>query len=100
MPRVLYTATVLPYLRDSTNSTSICSNATRSALLFEEVRTRLDPSLHETLDDLAAICDETRRQISQTKLHRWLHGWLLIHIPLSMALMVLMAVHAVMALYY
>jgi hypothetical protein len=36
----------------------------------------------------------------QELLHRWLHGWLLVHIPLSLALILLGAVHAVMALRY
>jgi len=33
-------------------------------------------------------------------LHRWLHGWLLLHIPFSLALILLGAIHAVMALRY
>jgi hypothetical protein len=36
----------------------------------------------------------------QGRLHLWLHGWLLLHIPLSLALILLGAVHAVMALRY
>jgi len=38
--------------------------------------------------------------LRQERLHRWLHGWLLLHIPLSLALILLGAVHAVMALRY
>jgi hypothetical protein len=33
-------------------------------------------------------------------LHRWLHGWLLLHVPLSLALLLLGAVHAIIALRY
>ena len=33
-------------------------------------------------------------------MHRLLHGWLLVHIPLSYALILLGAIHAVMALRY
>jgi hypothetical protein len=36
----------------------------------------------------------------QVRLHHWLHDWLLFHIPLSFALLLLGAVHAVMALRY
>jgi hypothetical protein len=30
----------------------------------------------------------------QTKLHHWLHGWLLIHVPFSFALLVFTFWHA------
>jgi len=36
--------------------------------------------------------------LRQEQMHRWMHGWLLLHIPLSLALILLGAVHAVMAL--
>ena len=54
--------------------------------------------LMEHLRDLEDICDEARQLLRQERLHRWLHGWLLLHIPLSLALILLGAVHAVMAL--
>jgi hypothetical protein len=58
----------------------------------------LPAAAHGTLDDLADICDEARQLRRQERFHRWLHGWLLLHIPFSLALIVLGAVHAVMAL--
>jgi len=62
---------------------------------------RLTPlAAHPALEDLEDICDETRQLMRQERLHRWLHGWLLVHIPLSLALILLGAVHAVMALRY
>jgi hypothetical protein len=36
----------------------------------------------------------------QDKLHRWLHGWLLLHVPLSAALLVFAAAHIVTAMWY
>ena len=36
----------------------------------------------------------------QRRLHLWLHGWLLVHVPLSFAFLVLTAVHAVLSLRY
>jgi hypothetical protein len=62
---------------------------------------RLTPLVaHPALQDLQDICDETRQLMRQERLHRWLHGWLLVHIPLSLALILLGTVHAVMALRY
>ena len=51
-----------------------------------------------TLSDLENICEEARQLLRQESMHRWLHGWLLLHIPLSLALILLGAMHAVMAL--
>ena len=67
---------------------------------FAQLRTLTPTPLHATLDDLENICEEVRQLARQERMHRWLHGWLLLHIPLSLALILLGAVHAVMALRY
>jgi hypothetical protein len=67
---------------------------------FAGLRTLLPTAAHVTLADLEEICDEARQLGRQERLHHWLHGWLLLHIPLSLALILLGAVHAVMALRY
>ena len=67
---------------------------------FSGMRTILPAVAHATLGDLEDICDEARQLTRQERLHRWLHGWLLLHIPLSLALILLGAIHAVMALRY
>lgn len=64
------------------------------------LRGELPRELHGPLEDLESICEERRQLGRQTRLHRWLHGWLLVHVPLSLALLLLAAVHAVMALRY
>ena len=70
----------------------------QSRSAFVQLRTLVPPALHTTLDDLESICEEERQLTMQSRLHLWLHGWLLLHIPLSLALILLGAVHAVMAL--
>jgi hypothetical protein len=67
---------------------------------FAGLKTLMPAAAQATVKDLEEICDEARQLVRQERLHRWLHGWLLVHIPLSLALMVLGAVHAVMALRY
>lgn len=67
---------------------------------FAGLRTLLPAAARAALVDLEDICDEARQLTRQEQLHRWLHGWLLVHIPLSLALILLGAVHAVMALRY
>ncbi len=66
--------------------------------IFEELRKRVPPMVRETVEDLEDICEEERQLSRQARLHHWLHGWLLLHIPVSLALLVLGAVHAYKAL--
>jgi hypothetical protein len=75
-------------------------DAAKAASAFAGLRTLLPAAAHVTLTDLEDICDEARQLTRQQRLHHWLHGWLLLHIPLSLALILLGAVHAVMALRY
>lgn len=98
--RQFYHRNVRPFLVLRQRSATPLVTTTGAALLFDTVRVDLDPDLHETLDELSDLCVEAREKVRQIQLHRWLHGWLLVHIPLSMALLVLMTVHALMALYY
>jgi hypothetical protein len=54
----------------------------------------------EPLARLAALCEERRLLGDQERLHFWLHSWLLLHVPLSAALLVLGIAHVATALYY
>jgi len=72
----------------------------KASSAFAGLRTLLPAAAHASLGDLEDICDEARQLTRQERLHHWLHGWLLLHIPLSLALILLGAVHAVMALRY
>jgi hypothetical protein len=67
---------------------------------FDRLRTALPPELHPTTADLENICEEERQLERQLMLHHILHGWMLVHIPLSFALLALAAVHFVVALGY
>ena len=75
-------------------------DAAKATSAFAGLRTLLPAAAHVTLADLEDICDEARQLTRQERLHHWLHGWLLLHIPLSVALILLGAIHAVMALRY
>jgi len=66
--------------------------------MFQPLRLVVPVSLHGVLDELEDICEEERQLNRQIRLYHWLHGWLLVHVPLSIVLLVLGGVHAVMAL--
>lgn len=67
---------------------------------FQHVRMVCPPALHDTVTALEEIWEEARELSRQKKLHTLMHGWLLVHVPLSYALLLLVAVHAVEALRY
>jgi len=89
-----------PFLENPSARGQALGNEAQSRNAFAQLRTLVSPALHSMLDDLENICEEERQLTLQSQLHMWLHGWLLLHIPLSLALILLGAVHAVMALRY
>jgi len=95
--RKFYAMELRPYLEQAKRSLRL-NDAARSKSSFAAVKTLLPASAHPTLSDLEDICDEARQLSLQERMHRRLHGWLLVHIPLSLALILLGAVHAAMAL--
>ena len=98
--REFYDSEVVPYLENPDFVGSAMAEAKRSEAIFRQMRTLLPAEFHEAIADLESICEEERDLTRQVKLHHWLHGWLLMHLPLSFALLLLGAVHAVMALAY
>ena len=98
--RHFYFNEVRPFLERPAEHRLLVSDAHRSQLGFSGLRTLLPVGAHATVDDLEDVCEEARQLKKQQRLYRWLHLWLLIHIPISLALIVLGAVHAVMALKY
>jgi hypothetical protein len=89
-----------PFLDHPKQHRQRLSDAAKASGAFSSLRTLLPAVAHATLTDLEDICGEARQLTRQESLHRWLHGWLLLHIPLSLALILLGAIHAVMALRY
>jgi hypothetical protein len=87
-----------PYLERAGTRSMNLGQSTQAQKMFQQFRVLLPPELHSNLDDLENICEEKRQLDKQSRLHKILHGWLLVHIPLSYALLLLGAVHAVVAL--
>jgi hypothetical protein len=98
--RRFYLDEMRPYLDHPRPHESRLANADKARAAFSGLRTVLPPTAHATLQDLQDVCDEARQLSLQERLHHWLHIWLLVHIPLSLALILLGAIHAVMALRY
>ncbi|MHC4955571.1 MAG: hypothetical protein ACYTGZ_17100 [Planctomycetota bacterium] len=89
-----------PFFQKGWGRKTTLRNPYRRAALFTELKAKLDPSLHAVADDLEALCEQRAQLNVQRRLHHWLHGWLLVHVPFGWLVIVLSAVHAVMALWY
>jgi hypothetical protein len=98
--RRFYLSEMRPFLKRPKQRGQLLADAAKASSAFAGLRTLLPAPAHSTLTDLEDICDEARQLARQERLHHWLHGWLLLHIPLSLALILLGAIHAVMALRY
>ena len=98
--REVYVDTIRPFLSDPETVKNACSDHDRSASLFSSLRLYAPSTAHKILSGLESICEEERQLKRQRQLYRCLHGWLLVHVPLSLALILLGAIHAVVALGY
>ena len=100
--RAHYLQEIRPYLteRPAGFSRKVFARADLVAAYFAHLRTIMPVAAHVVLRDLEEICEERRQLVVERRLHLWLHTWLLVHVPLSFAFLVLTAVHAVLSLRY
>ena len=97
----VYRSGMVPFLRDPEgNRSSPLSSRAKASAWFDALRRQSPPSVHEALSDLESIFEEERQLIIQRKLYLLLHGWLLVHVPLSVTLLVLGGIHAFVAIHY
>jgi hypothetical protein len=87
-----------PYLMTGRDPRSLLGTKRKNASFFGELRRLAPPDLRDAVASLAELCERRRQLAIQERLHSWLHGWMLVHLPLSAALMVLLVGHVFMAL--
>jgi hypothetical protein len=95
----LYLERVRPYLR---RGLPTASRVAAPSTMPDVVGALLDApeEWRPRIEKLGALCEESRQLEIQMRLHRWLHGWLFVHAPISFALFVLTAFHIYFALSY
>ncbi len=98
--RAFYTTELLPFLLNPGAGSSRLANETRSQAAFTKLRMLVPAPAHPVIANLEEVCNEERQMNTQLRMHRLLHVWLLVHVPLSLALLLLSAFHAVIALQY
>jgi hypothetical protein len=99
---VCFRESVAPYLGVKAGRASglPLASASRAQALFQDLRERLDPAAHDVVDRLEGFCDRRRQFDLQFRIHGWLHNWLSFHVPLSIAMFLMMIAHVYYALYY
>jgi hypothetical protein len=98
MVTTFFESQLKPFLMSRHSEKHALANPAEAAPLFQQLRVLVPQTLWPKFDDLENICEEKRQLERQRRLHHFLHGWLLVHIPASYALLALGAIHAVVAL--
>jgi hypothetical protein len=88
------------YLKRGKASGSELAVAARAKANFDELRVAVNPKAHEAVAALENLAEQRRQLDQQARLHFWLHNWLWVHLPLSVALIILMFVHIWRTLQY
>jgi hypothetical protein len=98
--RLVFREVIDPYLQADETRSSPLHERKRAAAVFQDLKTKLDPAAHPAVDALEGLCEQRRQLDAQARMHFWLHSWLSVHLPLSVALILLMFVHVFVALKY
>jgi hypothetical protein len=97
----LFRDTVLvPFLQGEATRRSPLVSRTESERRFALLRDTLPLAAAPAVERLEELADLRRQWDSQSRVNMWLHGWLILHLPLSVAMTGFMVIHAVRALKY
>jgi len=98
--RSFYEGEMLPFLLAPNSPGMRLGDDTRAVAAFTKLRMLVPSAAHPIIANLENLCEEERQLTRQARLHKVLHIWLLVHIPLSLALLLLSVFHAIIALRY
>jgi hypothetical protein len=98
--RGVYSESIRPFLAERGAYSHPLYARKNAKGMFSRLRKLTPEELREVVDDLENVCEEKRDLDRQSRMHRALHAWLFIHLPLSFALIALGFIHAVWALRY
>lgn len=90
---------LLPYLDARRGEKFSLGNTHRAAEIFRHLKLRVAGVYRPRVEEMQGWCDERRLLDLQTRMQHWLHGWLLVHVPLSFLLILLTAWHAFVTLF-
>jgi hypothetical protein len=98
--RLVYDKTIRPFLGQTYLLASPLARSNLAEAVFRDLYALPGMEKRAELEEMEGFCRDRRSLGQQERVHHWLHGWLLTHIPLSSLLLALGAAHAVISLYY
>lgn len=90
---------LMNYLRVGRVARSRFSSHREAEQIFVQL-TRQFPDNPAEITGLMTLAEARRRYDKQARIHGWLHNWFCVHVPLSVALCVVLVFHIVTALKY
>jgi hypothetical protein len=87
-----------PFLATGVSAPGLLGSRQRNQWFFDDLRLRAAPELRDLVGQLEELCERRRQLNVQQRLHFWLHNWLWLHLPLSVALILLLVAHIIFAL--
>lgn len=91
---------LVPYLEHGAASGSPIAARSESGRRFARLRALVPAEAQAVMDRLEILADVRRRWDTERRINGWLHGWVPVHLLLSVAMTGMMVVHAVRALKY
>ncbi|HEY3789202.1 MAG TPA: hypothetical protein VGL71_10120, partial [Urbifossiella sp.] len=90
----------LPYLHGQTQKKSRLADQHASDDVFRLLQLSVAEKWRPKVAELQQWCDDRRDMDLQIRLHHWMHYWLIVHVPLSFALLVMTFWHAYATVIY
>lgn len=98
--RTAYETQIREFLELGKQSNSLLNDRSKMDQFFADLANKISDDARFLIDNLKLWCEERRQLDVQRSLHHWLHLWLLVHLPLSLALLVFLIWHAIVATQY
>ncbi len=96
--RDAFYTTIAPYLQHGPKSKSPLRRANEARRHFQLLASQVDPQTRSLVDAWESLCEQRQQFDLQARLHFVLHAWLWLHVPLSVALTILLIIHVGSAL--
>lgn len=79
---------VLPFLSSRRARRTRLADQRSGDDVIKLVRLNVSEPFRPQVDEIKQWCDDHRIMARQEKMHHWLHGWLIIHVPVSFILLI------------
>jgi hypothetical protein len=90
---------LLPYLRARRGEKYRLGHTREAEEIFRHLKLRVHEEYQPRVDEMHRWSEERRLTDTQLRMQHWLHGWLLVHVPLSLLLLLMTVWHAFVTLF-